>query len=126
MLRCPETHEEAFLVMSTGEMVGRMVRSGILGCPICRREYAIVRGVVNFSGPGTGEGLPPREKYAFPVGARPRSIDAQTLQAHLDLSGPGDYVVLVVSAGRDAVGLARDIAGLPSGPARPPQPSQAS
>src|SRR5881398_61563 len=112
MLRCPETHEEAFLVMSTGEMVGRMVRSGILGCPICRREYPIVRGVVNFSGPGTGEGLPPRQKYAVASGAPPRSPDAQTLQALLDLSGPGGYVVLVGSAARHAVGLAALMGGI--------------
>src|SRR5213594_2269714 len=112
MLRCPETHEEAFLLMSTGEMVGRMVRSRILGCPICRREYAIVRGVVNFSGPGTGEGLPPRQKYAVAAGAPPRSPDAQTLQALLDLSGPGGYVVLVGSAARHAVGLAGLMGGI--------------
>src|SRR5437667_10124798 len=111
MLRCPETHEEAFRGMSAGEMVGRMVGSGILGCPICRREYAIVRGVVNFSGPGTGEGLPPRQKYAVAAGAPPRSPDAQTLQALLDLSGPGGYVVLVGSAARHAVGLAGLIGG---------------
>src|SRR5438046_8974624 len=54
MLRCPETHEEAFLVMSTGEMVGRMVRSGILGCPVCLKEYPVVKGIVHFS---DGEGL---------------------------------------------------------------------
>src|SRR2546430_3430097 len=59
MLRCPETHEEAFLVMSTGEMVGRMVRSGILGCPVCRREDPILKGVVEFRGTGKGEGAPP-------------------------------------------------------------------
>src|SRR5438445_7931838 len=68
MLRCPEAHEEAFLVMSTGEMVGRMVRSGILGCPVCRREYPIVRGMVQFSARGPGEGLPPRQKYAVASG----------------------------------------------------------
>src|SRR5438270_113569 len=55
MLRCPEPHGEAFLVMSTGQMLGRMVRSGILGCPICRREFPIVKGIVNFSGTGKGE-----------------------------------------------------------------------
>src|SRR5207247_6284796 len=106
MLRCPETHEEAFLVMSTGEMVGRMVRSGILGCPICRREYAIVRGVVNFSGPGTGEGLPPRHKYAVAAGAPPRPPDAQTPQAPPDLSGPRRRVALARTAARHAARLA--------------------
>jgi len=112
MLRCPETHEEAFLVMSTGEMVGRMVRSGILGCPVCRKEYPIVKGVVNFSARGPGEGLPPRQKYAVASGDPPRSPDAQTLQALLDLSGPGGYVVLVGSAARHAVGLAGLMGGI--------------
>src|SRR5256886_2550129 len=112
MLRCPETHEEAFLVMSTGEMVGRMVRSGILGCPACRKEYPIVKGVVNFSARGPGEGLPPRQKYAVASGDPPRSPDAQTLQALLDLSGPGGYVVLLGSAARHAVGLAGVMGGV--------------
>jgi len=112
MLRCPKTHEEAFLVMSTGEMVGRMVRSGILGCPVCRKEYPIVKGVVNFSARGPGEGLPPRQKYAVASGDPPRSPDAQTLQALLDLSGPGGYVVLVGSAARHAVGLAALMGGI--------------
>ena len=103
MLRCPETHEEAFLVMSTGEMVGRMVRSGILGCPVCRKEYPIVKGIVNFSPQGT---------RAVAPGAPPRSPDAQTLQALLDLSGPGGYVVLVGSAARHAVGLAALMGGI--------------
>jgi uncharacterized protein YbaR (Trm112 family) len=48
MLRCPERHEEGYLVMSTGEMLGRMVRSGMLGCPVCGKEYPIVRGVAQF------------------------------------------------------------------------------
>src|SRR5690349_7705275 len=88
MLRCPEPHGEAFLVMSTGEMLGRMVRSGILGCPICRREFPILKGIVYFS--------KSKERAAAPAGApsgrAPRSplpVDAESLQALLDLSGPG-------------------------------------
>src|SRR5947207_14286315 len=108
MLRCPETHEEAFLVMSTGEMVGRMVRSGILGCPVCRKEYPIVKGVVNFSARGPGEGVPPRPKCAVASGDPPRAPDAQSLQALLDLSGPGGSVAVVgcgccQPVGRDGV-----------------------
>src|SRR2546426_5879274 len=64
MLRCPEAHEEAFLVLSTGEMVGRMVRSGLLGCPACQREYPIVQGVAHFSASGTGGELTPRPTNA--------------------------------------------------------------
>jgi uncharacterized protein YbaR (Trm112 family) len=103
MLRCPEPHREAFLVMSTGEMRGRMVRSGVLGCPVCGREYAILKGVVNFSGSG--------ERGAVPSGAPP-GTDAETLQALLDLSGPGGYVVLVGSAARHAAGLAKLMGGI--------------
>jgi len=106
MVRCPESHEEALLVMSTGEMLGRMVRTGILGCPVCRREYPIIKGVVHFSGNvkrETGNDASPSP--AFPV-------DPQTLQALLDLSGPGGYVVLVGSAARHAVGLAELMGGI--------------
>ena len=104
MLRCPEPHEEGFLVLSTGEMLGRMVRSGILGCPKCGREYPIVRGVAHFSGPSVA-----------PSGTAPRSplpVDAETLQALLDLSGPGGYVVLLGGAARHAVGLAGLMGGI--------------
>src|SRR5438034_9165236 len=88
-----------------------MVRSGILGCPVCHREYPIVKGVVHFSG---GEGTPLRDKntQSLPGVPSPPSslpalaVDAQTLQALLDLSGPGGYVVLLGSAARHAVGLA--------------------
>ena len=117
MLRCPEPHEENVLVMSTGEMRGRMVRSGILGCPVCHREYPIVKGVVHFSG---GEGTPLRDKNTQSLRGVPSppsslpalAVDAQTLQALLDLSGPGGYVVLLGSAARHAVGLAGLMGGI--------------
>src|SRR5437016_6507459 len=117
MLRCPEPHEENVLVMSTGEMRGRMVRSGILGCPVCHREYPIVTVLVHFSG---GEGTPLRDKntQSLPGVPSPPSslpalaVDAQTLQALLDLSGPGGYVVLLGTAARHAVGLAGLMGGI--------------
>jgi len=114
MLRCPESHGEAFLVMSTGEMLGRMVRSGILGCPICRREFPIVKGIVNFTGKGKGEtGIVSDTRPTFPVSPFPfPAVDPQTLQALLDLSGPGGYVVLLCTAARHAVGLAGLMGGI--------------
>lgn len=108
LLRCPEPHGEAFLVMSTGEMLGRMVRSGILGCPICRREFPIVKGVVEFTGGGRRE----TGDEKAPASPLPSLVDAETLQALLDLSGPGGYVVLVGSAARHAVGLAALMGGI--------------
>ena len=104
LLRCPERHEEGYLVMSTGEMLGRMVRSGMLGCPACGKEYPIVRGVAHFSRP-SGEPTHPVSRISHPA-------DAQTLQALLDLSGPGGYVLLLGSAAHHAVGLAGLMAGI--------------
>ena len=109
MLRCPEPHELAFLVLSTGEMIGRSVRSGIVGCPVCRREYRITDGVVDFGGrvspSSDAHGLPlPPSLLPLPLG--------ETLQALLDLSGPGGFVVLVGEAARSAPGLAALMGGI--------------
>jgi len=111
MVRCPERHEEAFLVMSTGEMQGRMVRSGLLACPVCGKEYPILRGIVKFSGSGEG-GAVPRGATEGPAPRSQLPVDAETLQALLDLGGPGGYVVLVGSAARHAVGLAGLMSGI--------------
>ncbi len=109
MLRCPEPHREEFLVLSTGEMSGRMVRAGVVGCPVCQREYKIADGIVYFVRREMRE-----ERGA--TTAHPSSLiphpDAQTLQALLDLSGPGGYVVLVGSAAHYAVGLAALMGGI--------------
>jgi len=113
MLRCPEPHEEGFLVLSTGEMLGRMVRSGVLACPTCGREYRIVKGVATFSGGGkrdarsvdSGAATHPASRISHPV-------EPQTLQALLDLSGPGGYVLLLGSAAQHAVGLAGLLGGI--------------
>jgi uncharacterized protein YbaR (Trm112 family) len=103
MLRCLEPHEEGLLVLSTGEMLGRMVRSGVVGCPACRREYPIVDGIVYF---GPAEPSPPAPDSRLPP------PDAPTIQALLELSGPGGFVVLVGAATRHAVGLAALMTGI--------------
>jgi len=93
MLRCPESHREEMLVLSTGEVRNRMVRSGLLGCPVCHKEYPIARGIVNFR---RSKERVTRDPYV-PPSPLP-SAEASTLQALLELSGPGGYVVLVGSA----------------------------
>src|SRR5438046_2082778 len=113
MLRCPEPHREEMLVLSTGEVKDRMVRSGILGCPVCHREYPISRGIVNFRRSHarvSKDESGPRPAYA-PPSPLP-SADAASLQALLELSGPGGYVVLVGAAVRQAARLAALMHGL--------------
>lgn len=114
MLRCPEPHEETVLVLSTGEVAGRMVRSGIVGCPVCRREHPIVRGVVDFTGGGKREAgsaappgtTPPASRLPLPA------VEPQDLLALLGLTGPGGYVVLLGDAVRHAEGLAALLPGI--------------
>lgn len=113
MLRCPERHEEGFLVLSTGEMLGRMVRSGALGCPVCGKEYPIVRGVAHFSGGGMRDAGSVASSEPGHLASRiSHPADVQTLQALLDLSGPGGYVLLLGSAAHHAVGLAALMGGI--------------
>jgi len=114
MLRCPEAHREEMLVLSTGEMKDRMVRSGLVGCPVCRAEYPIARGIVNFRRSkervAKDSSSGPRPAYT-PPSPLP-AADAAQLQALLELSGPGGYVVLVGSAVRQAPRLSNLMAGI--------------
>ena len=113
LLRCPEPHREEMLVLSTGEMKDRMVRSGILGCPVCHKEYPISRGIVNFRRSHarvSKDESGPRPAYA-PPSPLP-SADAASLQALLELSGPGGYVVLVGAAVRQATRLSALMQGI--------------
>ena len=110
MLRCPEDHREEFLVLSTSEMNGRMVNLGVVGCPVCHRAFEIIDGIVDFTEVITGE-RQLRAVRRTPV--QPTTpVDAQSLQALLDLGGPGGYVVLVGSAARHADGLASLMGGI--------------
>jgi uncharacterized protein YbaR (Trm112 family) len=107
MLRCPEPHREEMLVLSTGEVKHRMVRSGLVGCPVCHKEYPISRGIVNFR---RSHERVSKEAYT-PPSPLP-SADAAKLQALLELSGPGGYVVLVGAATRQAARLVSLMEGI--------------
>ena len=115
MLRCPEPHQEDVMVLSTGEMVGRMVRFGLVGCSVCHKEYLITNGIVDFvgsakQGPVTPGHRPGVSRDTMSSGSPvPPLVD---LQALLELSGPGGFVVLVGDAARHAPGLAALMAGV--------------
>ncbi|HYS22022.1 MAG TPA: hypothetical protein VEO73_13115 [Gemmatimonadales bacterium] len=110
-LRCPEEHREEFLVLSTSEMNGRMVWLGVVGCPVCHRDFEIVDGIVDFT--AVVQGKPQsRSVRRTPAPASPVVLEAKSLQALLDLGGPGGFVVLLGSASRHAVGLAALMGGV--------------
>jgi uncharacterized protein YbaR (Trm112 family) len=86
-LRCPADHAESFLVLVPDSMEGRVVTSGRLGCPVCRAEYRIVRGIAEFGPVGLRE-----------AAASAGTPDAAAIHAFLGIDGPGGYVGLVGSA----------------------------
>ncbi|MEE8135182.1 MAG: hypothetical protein V3T56_08985 [Gemmatimonadales bacterium] len=98
-LACPVGHDEqAHCILIPDEIVDRMVVRGTVACPICRTEFPVANGIVRFGDPSFPEA----------TGAVP---SADIVQALLDLSGPGGYVVLLGSA---AV-LAEELASLQPG-----------
>lgn len=97
-LRCPESHEESYLVLLTGKLAGRRVVTGHLGCPVCGREVKIRDGVVDFTGATPGSGG--------------STLSAEAVATFLGLGGPGGWVALAGSAGRIAAGLAALLPGV--------------
>ncbi len=47
-LRCPNAHEDSWLVAASTRTDGRHIMDGTLGCPICRATFDIVDGEVLF------------------------------------------------------------------------------
>lgn len=100
-LRCPEDHDDAFCIVLPDEMAGRTIMRGVIGCPVCRREYPIRDGVAEFGG------QPP----AVPV-APAALLDPDTVAALLGLTNPGGFVILMGSAATLAPALVERIGGV--------------
>jgi uncharacterized protein YbaR (Trm112 family) len=83
-LRCPEEHEEQYLVLLPDRMDGRSVKQGRLGCPVCGRTFALREGIVDF-GPVT---------QAVDAST---ALSADAIATLAGVSGPGGYFVLVGS-----------------------------
>jgi uncharacterized protein YbaR (Trm112 family) len=75
VLRCPNTHDETWLVASIDRADNRDILAGTLGCPICMAEYPIRDGVVVFD-----------EAATHPPYYAPSEGDAVRLAAALDLT----------------------------------------
>ena len=93
MLRCPNRHEESWLVLAADRTNGRDVMDGTLGCPICHAEYPIVAGVARFGGPPVARTCPPD------------ASESLRLAALLDLSDARGYTILVGATGNHAPGM---------------------
>jgi uncharacterized protein YbaR (Trm112 family) len=80
LLRCPEPHEETWLVAAFNRMSGRDVIDATLGCPLCKREFVVREGVVIFGDAVEGKWLP--------------GTDPTYIAAYLNMTSPGSIVLL--------------------------------
>lgn len=103
-LRCVADHEETYCVVVPDEVAGRTVVRGTIGCPVCRREYRIRDAVADFA--------PERSAPTHPAAPDPLPADAQTIQALMNITGPGGYAVLIGSAARLGTALSGLVGGV--------------
>jgi uncharacterized protein YbaR (Trm112 family) len=99
-LRCLTPHEDTPLVAVSRRMEGRSIVEGTLGCPVCRRQYAIADGVAWF---GVEAGT--RADTPSPTLAPAGDDGALRLAAFLGVESPGGIVVLDGSWSRLAMAL---------------------
>ena len=95
VLRCPNAHDESWLVLASGRIDGRDVMEGVLGCPVCEAEYPIADGVVRFA----------RESRSDTVAGPSSEEQALRLAALLDLAAPGGYAIVTGPLGVNAPSL---------------------
>jgi uncharacterized protein YbaR (Trm112 family) len=69
ILRCPNAHDETWLVASIDRAEERDIVEGTLGCPICMAEYPIRAGIVHFADVAPPAPLPVREDDAVRLAA---------------------------------------------------------
>lgn len=98
LLRCPEEHDEAFVVLLPDQMQGRNVTAGHLGCPVCGWSTAWSDGIPDFGGGDRSSAAPPCEASAAAV--------------LLGLNGPGGWLALVGGAGALASDLTELLPGI--------------
>lgn len=88
ILRCPNPHEETWLVLAASRVADRDIMEGTLGCPVCAAEFPIVGGTARF---GAGR------RYQTPP-APANDQEALRLAALLDLTGSRGYAILTGEA----------------------------
>lgn len=96
-------------------MAGRLVEEGLLGCPVCQREYPVRAGVVEF-----GDAAPPAG------GAGAPAPDAAGLVALLGLEGPGGYLALIGDVAREAEAVGALLPGVHLALVNPPAGTRSS
>jgi uncharacterized protein YbaR (Trm112 family) len=82
-LRCPNDHQESYLVLLPDRMEGRSVLTGRLGCPVCGGTFELENGVLDLGD------APDWAENGNSL------LDAAAITALTGLHGPGGYLTLV-------------------------------
>lgn len=76
-LRCPEPHEDSWLVATSTRTESRHVIEGRLGCPVCRASFVIADGNAQFGPPPALPAIAPfDDDTAFRIAAQLHLIEA--------------------------------------------------
>lgn len=98
-LRCPNQHEDGWLIASIDVVVDRRILKGLIGCPMCGAEWPIVDGELLFS----GDSSPESDVQSYAEFAEGDSASAALrIAALLNLRGNHGAVVLMGAAARAA------------------------
>lgn len=89
-LRCPNQHDETWLVASIERAEERDIKQGLLGCPSCYAEYPVVDGIVRFDDAERPPFIAPDER------------EATRIAAALDLTDPRMTALLIGAWGAHA------------------------
>ena len=95
-LRCTVPHEDSWLVLAADRIVARHVIEGVLGCPVCRAQYTIHQGVVDFAGAA---------RYPIATSIPSSREQATRLAAFLGLDDAISFATLMGAWGAHAVEL---------------------
>ena len=93
-LRCPRPHEESPLVVAASRTQARHIMDGVLGCPVCNAEFAIVDGVARFA-----------ERARTARADAPSDEEAMRLAAFLQLTDARGAAVLTGRFASQAAGV---------------------
>src|SRR5829696_1093046 len=88
-LRCPNPHEESWLVVSATTLEARHIREGVLGCPVCRAEYPVRGGIADFRTATEHDAATKKSSREMPV-----LVPAEQLAAMMNLADPLGFAVL--------------------------------
>src|SRR5678815_4270119 len=93
LLRCPNPHDDSWLVAAFYKLDGRIVVEGKLGCPLCGAEYFIQDGIAIFEDANASSQAALSDSFAS---------DDTVIAALLDLSRPGMTALLAGAWARGA------------------------